>query len=439
MLIHLNQNKKAMDIILNENQSKIFKSIFDSNVYQRHDCPSEIAFWGGYGSGKSYISIVLAFLLCRQHANAQILMTRFSYRQLKDTCIVQFKEVFPPNTNNYIHQKADHEFHFTNGSKIIFRSFDDPRKILSSSYDAVIMCQAEELKEEHFLGALGRLRGTALPKKFIFTEGNPRFGWCKKRYHDQELPKNCMYIRASTYSNKKNLTEDYIKNMEENYPPSYIKQFLEGNWDSVQNAVYDCLMDHHVIPKQRIQKHWYKCIGLDHGTRVDTSIVFLAKDELGNIYIYDEWHKSKPLVSDIVNACNKYGPLPIIADYSMKVADRDYGSWWKDLQAEGLRLIEAKKEKSGNILLINQLLWQNKLMFFNHLKYVIDQHKNYRYVDTLHSNTDEFKVVKKDDHSVDAVQYAIRHIKDIKVKSPANAFKPDINQKTLRDYVEGRV
>ena len=36
--------------------------------------------------------------------------------------------------------------------------------------------------------------------------------------------------------------------------------------------------------------------------------------------------------------------MPIIADYSMKVADRDYGSWWKDLQAEGLRLIEAKKE-----------------------------------------------------------------------------------------------
>jgi hypothetical protein len=48
------------------------------------------------------------------------------------------------------------------------------------------------------------------------------------------------------------------------------------------------------------------------------------------------------------------------------------------------------------------------------------------------------EVVKKDDHSVDAVQYGYRHIKDIKVKSPADAFRPDIRQKTLREYVEGR-
>jgi len=131
--------------------------------------------------------------------------------------------------------------------------------------------------------------------------------------------------------------------------------------------------------------------------------------------------------------------MPIIADYSMKVADRDYGSWWKDLQAEGLRLIESVKEKSGNILLINQLLWQNKLMFFEHLSYVIEQHKNYRYLDTIHANNDEFRVVKKDDHSVDAVQYAIRHIKDIKVKSPADAYNIKQHKPTLRDYVEGRV
>ena len=77
-------------------------------------------------------------------------------------------------------------------------------------------------------------------------------------------------------------------------------------------------------------------------------------------------------------------------------------------------------------------------MFFDHLNYVIDQHKNYRYVDTLHANNDEFKVVKKDDHSVDAVQYAIRHIKDIKVKSPGDVFRMTDDRPTLRDYVEGK-
>jgi len=158
-----------MKIRLNENQSKIFANVFTKEMFMREDCPREIAFWGGYGSGKSFITIIIAYNLCSQHKGVQLLMTRYSYRQLKDTCIVQFKEVYPPDEYGYVHAKADNEFQFNNNSRIIFRSFDDPRKILSSSYDVVIMCQAEELKEEHFLGALGRLRGTALPKKLIFT------------------------------------------------------------------------------------------------------------------------------------------------------------------------------------------------------------------------------------------------------------------------------
>lgn len=423
---------------LNYNQSIIFNAVFNSDMTIKNDCPREIAFWGGYGSGKSWISILLAYYLCHYNPKVQLLMTRYSYRQLKDTCIVQFLDAFPPDVYGYTHMKADHEFHFANGSKIIFRSFDDPRKILSSSYDAVIMCQAEELKEEHFLGALGRMRGTALPVKLIFTEGNPRYGWCKKRYHDNDPPEDCLYIRATTYSNRKNLPKDYIKNMEENFPPSYIQQFLEGNWDSTQNAVYDQLMSHHVIPRQQIHDHWYKCIGLDHGTRVDTSIVYMAKDESGRIYIYDEWHKPQPTINEIVAACTKYGPQPIIADFSMKVQDRDYGSWWNDLKSHGLNLIESVKQKSGNILLVNQLLFQNKLFFFDNIPYVIDQHKNYMYVDKLHANDDQFKVVKKNDHSCDAVQYAVRHLKNVEVKNPTAKWGLMDHKPTLDDYVKGR-
>ena len=71
---------------------------------------------------------------------------------------------------------------------------------------------------------------------------------------------------------------------------------------------------------------------------------------------------------------------------------------------------------------------------------MIQQHKRYQYKRAGLTDTEDRReeVVKKDDHSVDAVQYGYRHIKDIKVKSPADAFQLDINKKTLRDYVEGR-
>lgn len=427
-----------MKASLNYNQSVIFNAIFNDDMTIKKDCPREIAFWGGFGSGKSWITILVAYYICHYYSNVQLVITRYSKVQLQDTCIAQFLEAFPPEQYDYRYHIQPPKFIFSNGSNIMFRSFDQPHKIFGGKYDVVIMSQAEELREEHFYGVLGRMRGTALPVRFIFTEGNPRQGWCKKRYHDDDPPEGCLYIRATTYSNKKNLPSDYIKNMEENFPPSYIQQFLEGNWDSTQNAVYDQLMSHHIIPRQQIHDHWYKCIGLDHGTRVDTSIVFMAKDEAGRIYIYDEWHKPQPTIDEIVTACNRYGPQPIIADFSMKVQDRDYGSWWNDLKSHGLNLIESVKQKSGNILLVNQLLFQNKLFFFDNIPYVIDQHKNYMYVDKLHANDDQFKVVKKNDHSCDAVQYAVRHLKNVEVKNPSAKWAMINNGPTLDDYVKGR-
>ena len=50
-----------MKASLNYNQSVIFNTVFNENMTMKKDCPREIAFWGGYGSGKSWVSILLAY------------------------------------------------------------------------------------------------------------------------------------------------------------------------------------------------------------------------------------------------------------------------------------------------------------------------------------------------------------------------------------------
>jgi DNA replication protein DnaC len=52
-----------MKATLNYNQSVIFNAIFNSDMTMKKDCPREIAFWGGYGSGKSWVSILIAYYL----------------------------------------------------------------------------------------------------------------------------------------------------------------------------------------------------------------------------------------------------------------------------------------------------------------------------------------------------------------------------------------
>jgi phage terminase large subunit len=124
----------------------------------------------------------------------------------------------------------------------------------------------------------------------------------------------------------------------------------------------------------------------------------------------------------------------------MKAGDTRHISFWDDLQRHGLRLIEAKKDKTANILMVNQGFHTNKLFIFNHLNYVIQQHKRYQYKRAGLSDTEDRKeeVVKKDDHSVDAVQYGYRHIKEINVKNPSAKWAMINDGPTLDDYVKGK-
>jgi hypothetical protein len=235
--------------------------------------------------------------------------------------------------------------------------------------------------------------------------------------------------------NEANLDPKYMEGLLRDYPQDYIERYIYGGWDRTSDRVYTAFKAHHITPKIWIQKHFYVCIGYDHAGINDTSLVWVAKDESGNMFICDEWHKSQAQFHEVCKALTRHGNLNIIADYSMKTPDRDQGSWWLDLQQQGFRLFEANKaSKFDNILLVNKLFHQNKLFIFDTLDYVIKQHKGYKYKPARLNETENRReeVVKKDDHSVDAVQYAVQYLKNIEVDSPAKVFAPIMKPYNLR-------
>lgn len=429
----------SMKIELNAKQSIIFNAVFNKDMTIKEDCPGEVAYFGAFRCGKSLIMMMIAYYICLSYPNTNWLFSRATYPELKDSVIPQFMELFPPSKYGYEYKSSDRVAKFTNGSTINFRAFDRDSKILSNEYAGATLCQAEEIPEALFLMILGRLSGDSLPKPLLFTEGNPADCWCKERYVENK-PDHILFVEGTTFENAHNLPKNYIENLKLNYPPDYIDRYLYGGWNRTSDRVYSALMDHHIIPRLKIHNYYHIVIGMDHGTVNDTSLVWMAKDETGNIYIFDEWHKKQAQLYEIVEASNRHGRLPIIADYSMKAGDTRHISFWDDLMGHGLRLIEAKKDKVANILIVNQMFHQNKLFIFNHLDYVVQQHKRYQYKRaTLNATEDRSEeVVKKDDHSVDSVQYAIRYLKDIRVKSPADLFNVEDTKKSLKEYVEGR-
>ena len=425
---------KTFDIVLNPKQSLFFSQIFTKDMQIRDDAPEELAYFGAFRCGKSLITMMITFYLCSLFKDVNWLFCRATYPELSDSVIPQFMKLYPPDISGYKYIKWSRNAEFSNGSCINFRAFDRDTKILSNEYSGATLCQAEEIPYKLFLQVKGRLSGQDIPKRFLLVEGNPADSWAKERYVENK-PEHVFFLNGSMEDNKANLDPNYIEGLLRDYPQDYIERYIYGGWDKTSDRVYTALKPHNVIPRVKIQKHFYLCIGLDHGGINDTSLVWLAKDESGNIFICDEWHKKQAQFHEIVNASRRHGNLNIIADYSMKTPDRDQGSWWLDLQSHGLRLIEANKaNKFDNILLVNKLFHQNKLFIFDDLPYVIQQHKGYKFKPARLNETENRRdeVVKKDDHSVDAVQYAIQHLKSIEVESPAKIFAPVMKPYSLR-------
>jgi PBSX family phage terminase large subunit len=425
---------------LNKSQAQVFHAIFNSDGTMKQDCPNEIACFAGFRSGKSFVMMLIVFLLCVQYPRTHFCVIRQTYGELKDSSIIQFLNDFE-GTGQFNWRKSDRDALFANGSIISFRAFsDDSSKVKSSNFDGCLMVQAEECDYSLFLQVLGRLSGKNLPKPILLTEGNPSESWCKHRFAErtqEELEReSILFVQGTTYDNEANIPKDYIKMLLKQYPQDYIDRYVFGNWNKTSARVYTALADHHKIEPIRIMPNNYRCIAFDHGVTNDSCLLFLAKDEHEKVYVFDEWTKKHASLNDIYQAANKYGRLPIVADTSIKQTTvrggDEFGSVYGDLAAMGLWLIDAiKKDKTANILLVNSYFHQNKLHIFSHCEYTWGQHKRYQY---KHDKKDE--VVKKDDHACDSLQYGLRHLHTIKTTGSIDLFAAKPRGPTLRERTE---
>jgi len=435
-----NENDE-LDIKLNPKQSIIWNSIFNPDMTIKQYVYREFSYWGAYRCGKSLIYMMIACVLCKNYASLNLLYCRATYGELEDSVIKQFRELFPEHKAGYKYKIQKREAIFDTGSVINFRAFDKDTKILSTEFDAAFFCQSEEIPHRLFLQLMGRLSGRKLPKNFLFVEGNPEDDcWPKERYKndDNVLPNDCLYVEGEMRENKENLPPDYIETLEREYPQDWINKYIYGRWDIKVGRVYDELKaEIHIVEPFKIPEHWYRIIGFDHGTKNPSAMNWLCVDEIGRIFIYDEYYEKGKHNYELAAANKKNGIYVSIGDTSMKVkTSRSNGTWgsvWDDLVEDGIRLVEATKDKKANILLVNKFFKQNRLFIFDTCLNTIREHRKYRYKPVRPGKEENHseEVIKSNDHTCDAVQYAIRYLKDKKVTEPT----PYPKEQTLEYHV----
>lgn len=167
-----------------------------------------------------------------QYPRNEGLITRKTYRELKDTTQKTFFEQCPKHLIKDW-QKSDQRLILKNDSAIIFRSLDSLDKVKSLELGWWYIDEGTEVEEEY-----PKMLESRLSLKHIPPQG--RRGWITTNppnidhwiYKDYVTRKDDRYelIRANTYTNKANLPEGYIENLEKSYDPNWVRKYLSGEF-----------------------------------------------------------------------------------------------------------------------------------------------------------------------------------------------------------------
>ena len=187
-------------------------------------------FSGGFGAGKTLtLELNVLDLLIRYPGNLGLL-GRMTYQDLRDTVQKEMLQMIPKFwIKSY--NKSERRLTLFNDSELLFKHLDkvSEQEIKSLNLGFFAIDQAEQVTEPVYLALKGRLRRKDCSNQGIMSS-NPANTWLFREFKQDSKDENLL-IETSTYDNKGNLPEAYIKDLEK-YPDSWRKQFVDGSWDT---------------------------------------------------------------------------------------------------------------------------------------------------------------------------------------------------------------
>lgn len=450
--------------------------------------PKYVAYYGGYGSGKSLILCIINIIQGVLYGGEYVIARNFS-PELKRTTYKLFLDLLPKQLL-LEHRVADAEVHIkSQAGKAIFYfvGLDDPQKLDSLTLSGASIDEASQVSEEAFLKLQGRIRSPKGLRKTLLV-GNPKgsdyvhryfikqdgFKDISDRYGNpitaaEQRAQYKIFVAPSTEN--KHLPDGYIESMLATYSPERVQRDIYGSFDSFEGQVYnEFRRDIHVIKPFKIPAEWPRFIGADHGYRNPAAFLWGASDYDGNMYIYREFYETEWLVEEI---CQGKGQIPgiiglsgvktlkkskaaghtilkavdgekidyIVIDPSTKAVRGQTGSSDWDIYCENLPtnwpLIPAKNEVHTGIDQVKSYLKLNlktnkpQIYFFDTCRNLIDEITQYRWEEqssNLTGKKNEKEAPRKyKDHAVDALRYLI-------MSRPENAKPEDLKKKKMGGY-----
>lgn len=405
------------------------------------------AYIGGEGSGKTVVGCVKKILEGRKYPGSLILIGRKNIPALRDTTMKTFLELFP---EEWLHgglkdgyKKAEHRIIMDNGSagppsEFLFRhlELDDPNyaaHIRSLNLSSFLVDEAAEIDDKTFLTLAGRLRRNLVPRRTGDIVGNPAGqNWFWRLFYDPDRPeKFCKLAHGITASSFENvhLPQDYIDDRIALYPEDWAQRFIYGSFADFSDLVYkewdynlhvyDDSAGHEIFGGSNIPPlDWPVIVGIDIGGVDPWAIVFIAcHPYLPFLFQFAEIYESGILVRDIAKQYHA-----IMDGRNLEGIAYDYENQQAALELSevGVDGVPAIKKILPGIFKVGQYLHPDprlispfkdrtpapRLYFAASCKNTIREHSGYKWDQDSKEQVTGLPV-DKDNHSCDAVRYAI--------------------------------
>lgn len=367
-----------------------------------------LAFVGGIGSGKSRAGAARGILAAHGQIGETAIpvpnvgvVTAPTYPMLRDATIATYLELADPLIAK--HNKTEHEILFRNGSKILFRSTDQPDRLRGPNVlwwhgDEAAMYLADTWKI-----MIGRLRQFGMHGWAWLTTTPKGRNWVWQRFV-QHKRDSFRLIRALTLANPF-LALEFVEALQEEYAGDFARQELEGEFVAFEGLIYpEFDRDRHVTTKMPAQ---FKQVvgGIDHGFNHPGVILVGGVDYDGVLHVVHEEYARHRRIEEWVDVAKQVRDLWGVERFFCDPSEPDYIQKYKDA---GLKAEAADNAVNSGIQAVKKRLAVGKsgrprMVVHPACANLIIEFEQYQWAANKEGFID--KPLKTNDHAADALRY----------------------------------
>jgi PBSX family phage terminase large subunit len=391
------------------------------SIVESQDTP--IALWSGAVSSGKTIASLIAFLLRLAVApdHGLIVIVGRTLQTIERNLIdpLQSRHLFGPLANHVHHTKGATTAVIL-GRTVHLIGASDARaegRIRGATIALAYVDEATLVPYDFWMMLLSRLRVGSQSRLLATTNPDGPFHWLRKEFL---LRADAVGLRNwhFTLDDNPSLDPGFVERLKAQYVGLWYRRFILGEWCLASGAVYDTFDDHkHVVDILPEMQQWM-AVGIDYGTTNPFVGLLIGHGADNRLYVASEYrHDSRTALRQMTDAQYSTAVQKWLAGYEHKGARGVQPSWLfvdpsatsfiTQLWADGVPgIAKANNDVLDGIRSVSMALAAGVLSVHRSCEGLLGELPSYAW-DEKAALVGEDKPLKSNDHSCDALRYAL--------------------------------